>query len=59
VPDAPANPLGGRPPMDKRTALRDNFWSVASVELRTLPKRFSPGRFIRLLGRRGVAPEPK
>lgn len=33
------------------------LYQVASVNLRTLPKRFSSGRFFPPLGRRGVAPE--
>lgn len=26
IPDAPRNPLGGRPPADKRTVVRGSFW---------------------------------
>lgn len=41
VPDAPVNPLGGRPPMDKRTALRGIFWILDNgAKWKDLPRAF-------------------
>jgi transposase len=41
VPDAPVSPLGGRPPMDKRRALRGIFWILDNgAKWKDLPRRF-------------------
>jgi transposase len=41
VPDAPVNPKGGRPPMDKRRALRGIFWILDNgAKWKDLPRQF-------------------
>lgn len=41
VPDAPVNPKGGRPPMDKRQALRGIFWILDNgAKWKDLPRQF-------------------
>jgi transposase len=41
VPDAPVSPKGGRPPMDKRQALRGIFWVLDNgAKWKDLPKHF-------------------
>lgn len=41
VPDAPVNPLGGRPPTDKRQALRGIFWILDNgAKWKDLPREF-------------------
>jgi transposase len=41
VPDAPRSPKGGRPAMDKRTALRGIFWVLDNgAKWKDLPRRF-------------------
>ena len=41
VPDAPVNPMGGRPPTDKRLALRGIFWILDNgAKWKDLPRRF-------------------
>lgn len=41
VPDAPVSPKGGRPPMDKRTALRGIFWILDNgAKWKDLPREF-------------------
>ena len=41
VPDAPLSPKGGRPPMDKRRALRGIFWILDNgPKWKDLPRRF-------------------
>jgi len=41
VPDAPVNPKGGRPPTDKREALRGIFWILDNgAKWKDLPRRF-------------------
>lgn len=41
VPDAPVNPKGGRPPTDKRDAIRGIFWILDNgAKWKDLPRRF-------------------
>ena len=41
VPDAPVSPLGGRPALDKRRALRGIFWILDNgAKWKDLPRRF-------------------
>lgn len=41
VPDAPVNPKGGRPPTDKRNAIRGIFWILDNgAKWKDLPRRF-------------------
>ena len=41
VPDAPVSPKGGRPPMDKRRALRGIFWILDNgAKWKDLPRHF-------------------
>ena len=41
VPDAPVNPKGGRPPTDKRSALRGIFWMLDNgAKWKDLPREF-------------------
>jgi transposase len=41
VPDAPTSPLGGRPPTDKRNAIRGIFWMLDNgAKWKDLPRRF-------------------
>jgi transposase len=59
VPDAPVSPMGGRPPMDKRQALRGIFWVLDNgAKWKDLPKHFgaksSVHRYFMLWTRAGV-----
>jgi transposase len=41
IPDAPRNPLGGRPPVDKRTVVRGIFWILDNgAKWKDLPAEF-------------------
>ena len=41
IPDAPRNPKGGRPPLDKRKAIQGIFWILDNgAKWKDLPKRF-------------------
>ena len=41
VPDAPVSPLGGRPALDKRRALRGIFWILDNgAKWKDLPREF-------------------
>ena len=41
IPDAPKNPLGGRPPADKRNVIRGIFWILDNgAKWKDLPRRF-------------------
>ena len=41
IPDTPRNPKGGRPPLDKRKAIRGIFWILDNgAKWKDLPKRF-------------------
>jgi transposase len=59
VPDAPVSPKGGRPPMDKRQALRGIFWVLDNgAKWKDLPKEFgaksSVHKYFTLWTRAGV-----
>lgn len=48
VPDAPVNPEGERPPMDKRDALRGIFWILdIGAKWKDLPRRFGSKSAVR------------
>lgn len=49
VPDVPVSSKGGRPALDKRTALRGIFWILDNrAKLKDLPRRFGSTSAVRL-----------